>query len=79
MARMAMPRDAHATVRASQVAMGYLGFAEMAVQMVSQFAGLDVQAPRPAPKIAPPVAGLPLQGLLQSSILTSFIRSNTRS
>ncbi len=41
------------------VAMGHVKFAEMAVQMISRLAGLDVQAPRPAPQIASPAAALP--------------------
>jgi hypothetical protein len=41
------------------VANGQIRFAEMAVQMISHLAGLDIQSPQPTPQAAPRLAELP--------------------
>jgi hypothetical protein len=41
------------------VASGHRRFAEMAVEMISHLAGLDIQAPQPTPQATPSLAALP--------------------
>jgi outer membrane biogenesis lipoprotein LolB len=41
------------------VASGHIRFAEMAAQMISHLAGLDIQAPPPNPQGPPRLAALP--------------------